>query len=348
MDPVRAPLDVDETAMERARPNVVASAHPVRAFVIRRTIAGAITLLIASFLIFASLQVLPGDVAGIVLGRDATPEKIQALRADLSLDEPLLPRYAEWLGNVLAGDLGNSSVSIAIGSPNRVWTIISKPLLNTLVLALMTMILVVILAFGLGTFMAVRSDRWEDHLASSSALVVGAMPEFLIGILLILVFFTWLDVLPPISPIGDADTPFTDPSRLVLPCLTLLAFSLAPAVRMIRATTIDQLGKKYVTMARLNGYSERTILWRFAVRNALPGSIQTLALTIRYLIGGIIVTEALFSYPGIGTALVQAVTVRDIQTVSVIAMLLATIYVVVNVVADVAVHMLVPKLRTGS
>lgn len=302
----------------------------------------------ASLLIFSSLHALPGDVTSVVLGRDATPERLRALRADLSLDEPLLTRYTEWLGNVLVGDFGNSSVSIAIGSPKSVWSIIGKPLSNSLVLAFVTMAVLVVLAFALGTYMAVRADRWGDHLASISTLVVGAMPEFLIGILLILVFFTWLDVLPPISPIADSDSPLANPARLILPGLTLLAFSLAPAVRMIRATTIDQLDRKYVTMARLNGYPEQRVVWRYAVRNALPGTVQTLALTVRYLIGGIIVTETLFAYPGIGSALVQAVTVRDIQTVSVIAMILATMYIMINFVADFVVIFLVPKLRTGS
>ena len=323
-------------------------AHPAATLVARRVLAGFVTLLVASFFIFCAIQFLPGDVANAVLGRNATPAAVEALRGDLHLNDPFLLRYLSWLGGAVTGHFGNSSAALAQGSRIPVWTIIKVPLQNSLVLAGITMAVLLVLAPVLGTLGAIRAGRLVDHLISIPALVIGSMPEFLIGILLILLFFDVLGILPPIASIAPGENPFTHPTRLVLPCLTLLGASLAASIRMIRATTIDQLHQDYVTMARLNGYSERRVVWRYALRNAMPASIQTLALTMRYLVGGIIVTETLFAYPGVGALLVQAVSVRDVQEVSIIATLLAAIYVALNILADLAVFLLIPKLRAGT
>jgi peptide/nickel transport system permease protein len=178
------------------------------------------------------------------------------------------------------------------------------------------------------------------------SLAVGAMPEFLVGTVLIWLFFTKLALLPPVSGIPPGETPFTHATGLILPVLTLLAVSLAYAIRLVRATTAEALQADYVMMARLCGYRERRVVVHYALRNALAPSIQALALTIQYLIGGIIVTESVFDYPGIGSQLVQAVQVRDFQTLAVIATILAAICIAVNILADLCVHLLVPRLMT--
>jgi peptide/nickel transport system permease protein len=153
-------------------------------------------------------------------------------------------------------------------------------------------------------------------------------------------------LLPPISPITPGETPFTHPDELVMPVLTLLCVSIAFGTRLVRASTIQVLREEYVAMARLNGYSERRVIVRYALRNALAPSVQVCAQMIQYLIGGIIITESVFNYPGIGSALVQAVSIRDTEETSVIAVILAAIYILVNIVADLVVVVLVPKLRT--
>jgi peptide/nickel transport system permease protein len=305
-----------------------------------------VALLLASILVFGAVQVLPGDVAQVVLGRTATPDRLAAVRADLNLNDPVPVRYVHWLEGVATGDLGNSSAALAQGQTLPVWDAIRTPLRNSLVLAVLTLLIFVPLCILLGTVAALRAGKRSDHAISITSLALSSLPEFLVGTLLIVVFFTQLDLLPPVSTIGPGQTPFSNPKELVLPVLTLLAVSVAFGTRLLRASIIDVLREDYVAMARLNGLRERRVIWRYALRNALAPSVQILAQMIQYLIGGIIITESVFNYPGIGSALVQAVLVRDPQVVSVVAMSLAAIYIVVNVLADLAVVLLVPRLRT--
>jgi peptide/nickel transport system permease protein len=305
-----------------------------------------VALLLASILVFGAVQVLPGDVAQVVLGRTATPERLAAVRADLNLNDAVPVRYVHWLEGVATGDLGNSSAALAQGQTLPVWDAIRTPLRNSLVLAVLTLLIFIPLCIVLGTVAALRAGRRTDHAISVTALALSSLPEFLVGTLLIVVFFTQLDLLPPVSTIGPGQTPFSQPKELVLPVLTLLAVSVAFGTRLLRASIVDVLREDYVAMARLNGLRERRVIWRYALRNALAPSVQILAQMIQYLIGGIIITESVFNYPGIGSALVQAVLVRDPQVISVVAMMLAAIYILVNVLADLAVVFLVPRLRT--
>lgn len=320
--------------------------HRLAEFVARRVLAGVATLLVVSFLIFLVMQVLPGNVAETVLGRTATPERVAALEADLSLNDPVAQRYVRFVGDIVTGDLGNSSAALAQGVDRPVWDQIRLPLRNSLVLALLTLIVFVPLCLVLGTVAALRANRATDNVVSSAALVLGAMPEFLIGTLLILVFFTQLDLLPPVSDIPSGANPLSSPDALVLPVLTLLGVSTAFGTRLLRASMIEILGQDFVAMARLNGYRERRVIVRYALRNAVAPSVQVLAQQAQYLIGGIIVVENVFNYPGIGNVLVQAISVRDTQVVMVVALLLAAIYVAVNIIADLVVVIVVPKLRT--
>ena len=167
----------------------------------------------------------------------------------------------------------------------------------------------------------------------------------MIGSLLIGVFFVWLDVLPPVALIPPGENPLSDPSKLVLPVATLLLASLAAGIRMVRAGMVEVLQTEYVQTARLNGLAERWVLWRYAMRNALAPSVQVLAQNLQWLIGGIIITENVFAYPGIGSTLVTAVGNRDLTLVQSVAMLIAVVYVLLNLVADLLVMLLVPKLR---
>jgi peptide/nickel transport system permease protein len=315
--------------------------------VLRRLGAAVLVLVAASLLIFATLQVLPGDVAEVVLGRNATPEAIAAIRQDLNLDQPFLARWWTWFSGILHGDFGNSTTAIAQGQSSApVWEAIRTPLMNSMVLAIITLTILVPLALLMGRAAARRAGKPTDHAISTSSLVLAALPEFLVGTVLIYIFFTRLHLFPPISQIPEGKSPLAYPNRLVLPVLTLLAVSLAAGTRMVRAGIIDVLGQDYIAMARLNGIPEKRVLHRYAHRNALAPSIQVLAQTVQFLIGGIIVTEAVFAYPGIGSSLVSAVSTRDIQTVMDISIILAAVYVLVNIAADVAVTLLIPKLRT--
>lgn len=344
-----APGPAAAAARTGGRPGGVrglAARRPVLAFLMRRVASGIGTLLVVSVLIYGAVQVLPGDVAAIVLGRTATPARVAALRDSLHLSQPLPARYLAWLTGMLTGHLGDSTAALAQGTTLPVWQAIHGPLGNSLILAAVTIVLFIPLCMVLGTIAALRAGRVVDHVISLSALSVSALPEFLVGTLLIVVFFTELNLFPPIASIGLGQTPLSHPSKLVLPVLTLLGISTAFGTRLLRASVAETLGEDYVAMARLNGLRERRVIWRYAMRNALGPSIQVIAQMIQYLVGGIIITESVFNYPGIGTALVQAVLVRDPQEVSVIAAMLAAFYIGVNIAADLTVVLVVPRLRT--
>jgi peptide/nickel transport system permease protein len=332
--------DVLEPAVSTRRR---ASSHPLAWFLAKRIVAAIFTLFVISVLIFVGTSVLPGDAASAILGRDATPASLAALRAQLHLNQPLTEQYARWIGGVLHGDLGRSAAS---GIP--ITTLISDPVKNSAILAGCAALLLIPLALVLGVLAATRAGRGVDHFISLSSLGATALPEFVTGTILILVFALHLNVLPAVSFLNPGQSPLQDPAILVLPVATLLAASLAQTVRMVRAGMVEALRSDYVEMARLNGYGERSVVLGHALPNALGPTVQVFALNIQWLVGGIVVTEYVFGYPGIGQALVNAVAARDIPFVQSIALLIAAVYLALNIVADMLLILLVPKLRTAA
>jgi peptide/nickel transport system permease protein len=337
-----------EVAAPRAAARPARRRRPLLRFVVRRLAAAVATLFVVSILIFAGTEVLPGDAASAVLGRTATPEQLAEMQGLMGLDRPAHERYLDWLGGVLTGDLGNSAAGYAAGGETPIWEDIAPRVGNSLVLAGITALLMVPLALVLGVLAAVRAGRTVDHAISVGSLAIISLPEFIIGSLLILLFFSWLDVLPPVSLIPPGTSALSKPDALVLPVLTLLGASLAASIRMVRAGMLEALNAESVTMARLNGFRERVVVGRYALRNALAPSVQVFAQNIQYLVGGIVVTEYLFNYPGLGKELVDAVAIRDVREVQSVALLVAGVYVLLNIVADLLVVLLVPKLRTQS
>jgi peptide/nickel transport system permease protein len=323
--------------------------HPVAAFVLRRVLTGLLTLLVVSILIFVATNILPGNVAEVVLGRNATSAHVQKLDARLKLNHPVVSRYLRWLGDAVQGDFGRSAVAEAEGRPNSAISgTLGSPLRNSLVLAALTTILLIPLTLLLGAVAGIFAGRALDHAISFPALVMGGLPEFVMGTLLIYVFFSKLNLLPPVALLSPGESPLSNPEALVLPVLTLLAVAVGAGVRQVRAGMAEVLQQDYVHFARLNGVSERRVLSRYALRNALAPSVQVIAQNLQYLVGGIIIVESVFAYPGIGTYLVNAVTSRDVIEVQAAAVILAALYIVINVIADLLVVFLVPKLRTGT
>jgi peptide/nickel transport system permease protein len=319
------------------------SSHPLAWFLAKRVAAAIVTLFVISILIFVGTSVLPGDAAYAILGRDATPSSLAALREQLHLNQPVTEQYARWISGVLHGDLGRSAAS---GIP--ITTLISDPLKNSAILAACAALLLIPLALVLGVLSATRAGRGLDHFISLSSLGATALPEFVTGTILILIFALNLNVLPAVSFLDPGQSPLQDPAILVLPVATLLAASLAQTTRMVRAGMVEALRSDYVEMARLNGYGERTVVLRHALRNALGPTVQVFALNIQWLVGGIVITEYVFGYPGLGQALVNAVAARDIPFVQSIALLVAAVYLVLNIMADMLLILLVPKLRTAA
>ncbi len=335
-------MDVDILEPSGPPPSLIAS-HPIVWFLLKRTAMALVTLFVISVLIFVAASVLPGDAAYAILGRDATPASLAALREQLHLNQPLVQQYVHWISGVLHGDLGKSA---ATGIP--ITTLIAGPAKNTAILAGVAACLLVPLGLLLGVGAAVRAGRAADHAISLSSLTATALPEFVTGTLLIFLLALHFTLFPAVSFLAPGQTPLDDPTILVLPVATLLAAALAQTVRMVRAGMLDALRSDYVEMARLNGFSERIVVTNHALRNALGPAVQVFALNIQWLVGGIVITEYVFGYPGLGQAMVNAVAARDIPFVQTVALLIAAIYLGLNIIADLLLILLVPKLRTAA
>ena len=316
--------------------------HPLLGYVLRRLGAGVLLGAAVSVLMFAALQLLPGDSASAVLGRQsANPLALHRLEARFGLDHSALHQYLAWIGHLLSGNLG---ISYAAQEP--VTTLLAGAFENTLILAAATLVVMIPLAVGLGTFAGVRAGRRSDAVVSGLTLGAIALPEFVTGTVLATVFAVTWKVLPAVSLVGSGTNALATPQILVLPVATLLISSTAYTVRMIRAGVADVMASDYVEAARLNGIPEPRIIRRYVLRNALVPAIQTFAMTTQYLVGGVVVVETVFQYPGIGVALVQAVSAQDIPVVLALGLLIALLYVSLNIAADIAVVLLIPRLRT--
>jgi peptide/nickel transport system permease protein len=312
-------------------------------FILRRTLLGLLTLFVVSLIVFAATQVLPGDAARAILGRSATPESLAALRKQLNLGQPVVQQYVHWLAGFARADLGES-----LAAQQPVTAVIGNRLVNSAVLVLLAAVLSIPLSIVLGAVSARRRDRPFDHVTSVVLLALAALPEFVVGIaLVVLLGTTVFQVLPAVSLIPPGDSPFRHLSALVLPTITLVIAVSPYIARIMRASMVEVLQSDYVEMARLKGMSERTVVWRHAVPNAIAPTIQVIALNLAYLAGGIVVVEYVFGYAGIGAALVDAVHNRDVPVVQALAMLIAAVYIVLNLLADIAAILVSPRLRTS-
>ncbi len=322
--------------------------HPVLGFLLRRIGAALVTLLVASILIFLATNVLPGNAAEVVLGRNAQPVALHHLEVELNLNHPEVQRYLSWLGGMLHGNFGKSAVAVAEGRPDaNISVTLGSPLADSGILAGLTALLLIPLTLALGAYAGLRAGRRADHLISVPALVAGGLPEFVTGTALIFLFFTMLNLLPPVALLSPGQSPLSNLKALVLPVLTLLAVAVGAGVRQVRAGMVEVLQQDYILFATMNGIPRRRVVLRYALRNALAPSAQIIAQNLQYLVGGIIIVESIYSYPGIGTYLVEAVTSRDVNEVQAAAMILAALYIGINIIADLIVIFLVPKLRTG-
>jgi peptide/nickel transport system permease protein len=318
--------------------------HGIWGFVLRRLLLGLITLLLVSVVVFAATQALPGDPARAILGRNATPEALKTLRLQLHLGKPVTQQYLSWLSGLTHGDLGHSLA--ARGEP--VTQLIGTRVRNSAFLMLFAALISIPLSIAIGAVAARRRDKTFDHGSSVLMLVLAALPEFVVAIALVVLFGTTVfQVLPAVSLIPPGDSPLSHLSALVLPT-TALVLAVTPYIaRIMRASMVEVLESDFVEMARLKGMSEQKVVWRHAVPNAIAPAIQVIALNLAYLAGGIVVVEFVFGYPGIGAGFVDAVANRDLPVVQALAILIAAVYVLLNVCADVATILVSPRLRTS-
>jgi peptide/nickel transport system permease protein len=316
-------------------------AHPIRHMLIHRSLIGVLTLLLVSILVFAATQILPGNAASAVLLNTATPQRLHALEAQLHLNRPAVVQYWTWLTGILRGDFGTS---LANGQP--VGTLVGGRILNSAVLVVAAGLIGTVLGVGLGVLAAARRDSVLDHVLSVTALAITALPEFVVAVILVVVFaaVVW-HLFPAVSVFTPGSAPWSDPRELVLPVATLVIVIVPYVFRMMRASMIDALESDYVQMARLKGAQKWRVLLMHALPNGIAPTIQVIGLNFLYLAGGVVVVEYMFNYPGLGAALVSAVSDRDIPQIQLIVLVLAAFYVAVNILTDVVSLAASPRRR---
>jgi peptide/nickel transport system permease protein len=312
-------------------------------FLLRRVLLGLLILLLVSIVVFAATQALPGNAARAILGRNATPERLAALTRQLHLNESAVSQYFHWLGGVITGNFGTSAAT-----EQPVSSLLSARILNSAFLVLVSALVALPLSIGLGVWMAVKRDKPTDHILSLTTLSLAALPEFVIGIGLIVLFATNVSHLfPAVSLIPPGEHAWNVPNVVVLPAATLVLAVTPYISRIMRGSMVEVLESEYITMARLKGLSNRTVIWRHAVPNAIVPAIQVSALQLAYMAGGVVLVEFVFNFPGIGASLVDAVGNRDIPVVQALVIIIAAVYVVVNLVADLLTIIVTPRLRTA-
>ena len=297
-------------------------------------------VLLSSMIIFAATEVLPGDVVSMTLGRYATPEAKAALRQELGLDRPLVVQYTTWLGNFVRGDWGTS-----VSTRTEIRPLVFERLRASAMLAAVAFAIFVPLGILLGLVAALRRNTWVDQTISVGSLAFIGLPEFVSAVILISIFSIYLHWLPSQSTI-DPHASFTEAfPYLILPGITVALTSLAYVVRMTRSSTVDVLQTDYVRTANLKGLPPHRVLFTHVLRNSLLPTITVVAISVGWLIGGLIITESVFGYPGIGRLLLYAVQRRDIPLIQATVLLVVVIYGIANLIADVLYAVLNPRIR---
>jgi peptide/nickel transport system permease protein len=305
-----------------------------------RFLTAALTLLCVSAIIFAAVEILPGDVASNVLGQFSSEEARAVLREQLHLDRPALERYFLWLGNVIHGDLG-----IALSSRRPISDILWPRVSNTLILSAAAVFLYIPLALFPAVAQALNRNRPLDHVLSTATLVLASIPDFLLALLLLILFVVELPLLPAVSIVTD-DTDLAGWLRaLILPATALAIVMAVYAARMLRDNLIEVLEAQHVLMARLRGLPERRVLWIHALPNAIVPTLNVTALNFTYLAGGVVIIEKVFGFPGFGSLMIDAIRFRDVPLVEITILIASCVYVLANLFADMAALLLNPKLR---
>ena len=311
-------------------------------FCVRRLGELVVAVLVASVIIFLLLRLLPGDLAGIIGGVEATPERLEAIRQELGLDRPLVTQYFEWMGGVLTGDFGRSALT-----NSTVTSQLGEKLTITGPLILASSAVALAAAIPLGVYAAVR-HRQADGVGLSALGQLGiAIPQFLVGIALIALFAGWWGLPSQGFPRNGWDDPVRAVKSLILPVLTLAAAQGAILLRFVRASTLDVLNQDFIRTARAKGLSRTEALMVHGLRNAAIPVISVLGIQIAGLIAGVVVIEAVFNLPGVGQMLVRDVGNRDFDKVQGTILLIAVIVLVIGFLVDLAHYLIDPRLRTG-
>ncbi|HET8522111.1 MAG TPA: ABC transporter permease [Thermomicrobiales bacterium] len=312
------------------------------AFALQRFAQAVLLLFLASIAVFLLLRLIPGDPAATIAGANARPEQLEAVREEFGLKRPLVVQYGIWLGNVLHGDLGDSFVS-----RQPVQTLIWNRLPATTSLAVMAVIIALAVAFPTGILMAVKRGSWMESLFAGYTSLMMAVPTFWLGLLLLLFFGLRLGWLPMSGYVSVFDNPMAAVRHLLLPAVTLAGAFSAVLARMLGTSVREVMYDDYVRTARAKGLGERVVLWRHVLRNALIPVITVLGIQVGQLLGGAVITEAIFQWPGVGQLILQAINNRDYTVVQGTMLFLVAVFVLVNFLVDLSYGLLDPRIRAG-
>jgi peptide/nickel transport system permease protein len=315
------------------------SVSPAWIWLLHRLVLGAVSLLIVSFLIFSATQALPGDIARMMLGKDASADQLEVVRQQLGLNRPFFVRYGDWLSGAFAGNLGQS-----VAAQMPVVDLVLPRILNSFSIVIISMVMTLPVAIMLGVYSAFYRDSILDRSVFLLSLCINALPEFVLGLLLVVLLATNVfQLVPPVALISPNESLLSQWPNIVLPTLTLFLLQSSYLYRLVRAAMIDVLNADYIEFARLKGVSQRRILFRHALPNAVVPAVQAAATVFAFSVGGVVVIEYVFNFPGIGTALTDAVKFRDIEVVQFIVLLIAGTFFVANLIADVLSILLTPR-----
>ncbi len=309
--------------------------------IFRRLALGLVTMWVVSLLVFASTEILPGDVAESILGKEAPDDVIAVMRERLGLNEPAYVRYWDWLSGLFVGDLG-----VSLGSGREISELIDDRLWNTVRLASVTAIIAVPLAVILGLISAMRAGTVMDRSISIGTLCMISLPEFFVAALLVYVFAVQLRWLPALPIVRPDQSLWSSLTAMALPVMTLTFAVLAHMARMTRNAVINVLSSAYVEMALLKGVPNWRIILFHAFPNALSPIINVIALNLAYLVAGVVIVETAFGYPGLARLMVDGVATRDIPLVQACGMIFCATYVSLNLLADILSILSNPRLRT--
>jgi peptide/nickel transport system permease protein len=309
-------------------------------YIIRRLLLGVLTLWFISLIIFSIIHFLPGDPIQVMFGRTPDPELIAIVRGYYGLDKPLLTQYLNWLTNIFKGDFG---VSIVSGNP--VSTLVTPRIGSSLMLTGMGLLISVLISFPSGIAAAVHHNTWKDLSLTSISLIMISIPEFWIGIVYMMIFSVWLGILPTSGFVPITENLFGFLRIIILPALTVASVQAAQTARMVRTNVLEVMRLDYVTLMRSLGVSEKRLMKTHVFKNVLIPVLTQIGMQAGALMGGVIIVERVFTYPGLGLLMMRSLQNRDYPVLQACIMVFAAVYILFNLIVDILYCYINPKIR---
>ncbi len=311
-------------------------------YVLNRLLSVILTLFLITLVTFAITNILPGDVAMMIMGTQSNPEALAGLRESLGLNDPILVQYGRWVGGMLTGEWGDSLIF-----KKPIAELLSQKIVASSIIVVMSMAIALAAAVPLGVWAAVHRDKWQDSVSSTTALLGVSLPDFFWGIVMILVFAKWLGWFPSSGFVDPSENFLLAVQHAFLPSLALGLGLMAHLTRMTRSTMTGILGQEFIRVARAKGLSEGTVVWSYGLRNAIGPVITIAGLQIGYLFGSIIVMESLFNYTGMGWLTYQALLNRDMPLIQATVFVIAAVVMLTNLLVDLLYLIIDPRIRLG-